>query len=131
MVTAMKLTAVDPDNAPASSGGYTNAMQVDTATRLLFISGQVPQTRAGHVPVGIEEQCRTVWANLLASLLQAGMNISNLVKVTTFLSDRAFAEANTAVRNEILGDHQPALTVIITGIYDETWLLEIEAVAAS
>ncbi len=29
-----------------------------------------------------------------------------------------------------LGTHSPALTVIITGIFDEKWLLEIEAVAA-
>jgi 2-iminobutanoate/2-iminopropanoate deaminase len=30
----------------------------------------------------------------------------------------------------VLGAHRPALTVIITGIFDEKWLLEIEAVAA-
>lgn len=30
----------------------------------------------------------------------------------------------------VLGGHGPALTVIITGIYDEAWLLEIEAIAA-
>jgi 2-iminobutanoate/2-iminopropanoate deaminase len=34
------------------------------------------------------------------------------------------------VRREVLGTHAPALTVIITGIYDPRWLLEIEAVAA-
>jgi hypothetical protein len=31
---------------------------------------------------------------------------------------------------EALGMHAPALTVVITGIFDEEWLLEIEAVAA-
>ena len=31
----------------------------------------------------------------------------------------------------MLGSHQPALTVIITGIFDEAWLLEIEAVAVA
>lgn len=59
------------------------------------------------------------------------MDPSNLAKVTTFLSDRAYANANTAVRTEVLGDHQPALTVLITGIFDEAWLLEKEAGAAS
>jgi hypothetical protein len=29
-----------------------------------------------------------------------------------------------------LGDHRPALTVIIADIYDSQWLLEIEAIAA-
>jgi hypothetical protein len=31
----------------------------------------------------------------------------------------------------VLGSHAPALTVIITGIFDEKWLLEIEATAAA
>jgi 2-iminobutanoate/2-iminopropanoate deaminase len=30
----------------------------------------------------------------------------------------------------VLGAYSPAPTVIITGIFDEKWLLEIEAIAA-
>jgi hypothetical protein len=29
----------------------------------------------------------------------------------------------------VLGEHRTALTVVISGIYDERWLLEIEAMA--
>jgi len=57
------------------------------------------------------------------------MDVSNLVKVTTFLSSREFNLANRHARQSALGDHAPALTVIITGIFDERWLLEIEATA--
>ena len=57
------------------------------------------------------------------------MAAHNLAKVTVFLSDRQYREANARIRHEILGGHSPALTVIITGIYDEAWLLEIEAIA--
>jgi len=46
------------------------------------------------------------------------MGITNLVKVTTFLGDRAHASVTTAVRNAVLGNHRPALTVIITGVFD-------------
>jgi hypothetical protein len=38
---------------------------------------------------------------------------------------------NREIRQEVLGSHAPALTVIITGIFDEKWLLEIEATAAA
>jgi len=38
------------------------------ARRLLFISGQIPQTREGQVPVAIEDQCRLVWSNVTATL---------------------------------------------------------------
>ena len=57
------------------------------------------------------------------------MTLDNLVKVTTFLSDRQYATQNGEVRRAVLAGRAPALTVIITGIYDKTWLLEIEAVA--
>jgi hypothetical protein len=30
-----------------------------------------------------------------------------------------------------LGERTPAITIILAGIYDEAWLLEIEAVAAA
>ena len=58
------------------------------------------------------------------------MSVSNLVKVTIFLSSREFAIANREARHEALGKHAPALTVIIADIFDEQWLLEIEAIAA-
>jgi 2-iminobutanoate/2-iminopropanoate deaminase len=59
------------------------------------------------------------------------MSVANLVKVTVFLSSRDYALANREIRQEVLGSHAPALTVIITGIFDEKWLLEIEATAAA
>ena len=127
----MQLMSVNPTTAPPAAGGYVNALLVDGATRLLFISGQIPQTADGHVPAGIDEQCRLIWVNLTAALVEAGMGITNLVKVTTFLSNRSYATANTAVRTEVLGVHKPALTVIVTDIFDPAWLLEIEAIAAA
>ena len=53
------------------------------------------------------------------------------MKVTTFLASREHAEANREARQHALGVHTPALTVIITGIFDERWLLEIEAIAVA
>ena len=77
------------------------------------------------------EQCRQVWRNIEAQLAAAGMTLANLVKVTTYLSDRKYNLANRAIRNEVLGEHSPALTVIIADIFDSEWLLEIEAIAAA
>ena len=71
------------------------------------------------------------WRNVIAQLEAAGMSIGNLVKVTTFISSREFAIANREVRQEVLQGHAPALTVIISDIFDEKWLLEIEAIAAA
>jgi enamine deaminase RidA (YjgF/YER057c/UK114 family) len=100
------------------------------ADRFLFISGQVPETADGTVPPDFETQCRLAWRNLQSVLSEAGMTERNLVKVTIFLSDRQYRDMNARIRHEVLGDHCPALTIIITGIYDEKWLLEIDAIAA-
>ena len=57
---------------------------------------------------------RLVWRNVSAQLGAAGMTVANLVKVTIFLSSREFATGNREIRQEVLGAHSPALTVIIT-----------------
>ncbi len=59
------------------------------------------------------------------------MSVENLAKVTIFLSSREHATPNREVRTEFLGTHAPALTVIIAGIFDPRWLLEIEAYAVA
>lgn len=66
---------------------------------------------------------------MLAQLRAADMDIGNLVKVTTYLSDRGYAEQNSAVRQHILAGHRPALKIVVCTIFDPAWLLEIEAVA--
>jgi 2-iminobutanoate/2-iminopropanoate deaminase len=121
----------DHVDVPAAIGGYTNAMEVGPGQRLLFISGQIPETPSGVVPEGAEDQCRLIWEHIVACLRSAGMGVADLVKVTTFLSSRDIAPVNTTVRQEVLGEHRPALTVIVAKIFDSRWKLEIEAVAAA
>ncbi len=120
---------VNPGGLPEPSGNYTHGTVVDGVRRMLFVSGQVPWGE--DVPADFDSQCRMVWDNVLAVLTEAGMGIENLAKVTTYLSDRAYRAANSRIRAEVLGDHCPALTIIITDIYAEEWLLEIEAVAVA
>lgn len=127
----MNLERINASAAPQPVGGYSQAIEVRDARRLLFISGQVPESPDGHVPVDFRSQARLAWSNVEAQLEAASMSIENLVKVTIFLSSREYAAPNSEVRSEFLGSHEPALTVIITGIFDETWLLEIEACGAA
>lgn len=126
----MNITVVNAADAPEAKGGYAQAIEVTGASRLLFVSGQVPTAKDGTAPDTFREQCRLAWANVEAQLRAADMTLDNLVKVTVFLADRRYAMENRAVRAEVLGAHSPALTVIIAGIFDESWLVEIEAIAA-
>ena len=125
-----KRTLNAPD-APDPVGAYAQAVEVTGAQKMLFISGQIPVAKDGAVPSGFEAQCRQAWANLKAQLQAGGMTLDNVVKITMFLADRKDGLVNRAIRQEILGDRRPALTVIITGIFDAAWLLEIESIAAA
>ena len=125
----MKLKAFNADTAPLPVGNYVQALEVTGATRRLYVSGQIPVARDGTLPTGFKAQGELAWKNLAAQLAAAGMTVANLVKVTIFLSDRKYAIENRVVRKAALGEHAPAMTVIITGIFDEAWLLEIEGIA--
>lgn len=127
----MKLHPINAPDAPQPLGGYAQAMEVTDAKRLLFISGQIPTDTDGHVPETFGEQARLIWKNVIAQLHAAGMTLDNLVQVRIFLSDRKYTDEYRRVRNEVLAGRTIGLTTIITGIFDEKWLMEIEAVAAA
>ena len=119
------------DGSPPVEGSYPGAVEVVGPTRWLYRSGQIPVGPDGALATDFTGQCEQVWANVETQLAAAGMTLDNLVKVTTFLSDRAYALENREVRLRRLAGRQPALTVIITGLFDAAWLVEIEAVAAA
>lgn len=127
----MKRTVINAANTPAPVGGYSQAVEVTEPRRILYISGQIPMSADGHVPGTFAEQARLAWQNVQAQLAEAGMGVGNIVKHTTFLSDRKYRIENREIRQEVFGDLSPALTVIIADIFDEAWLLEIEATAVA
>ncbi|WP_372706439.1 RidA family protein [Brevundimonas sp.] len=127
----LKLRPLTGDGSPPVQGSYPQAVEVTGAIRWLYLSGQIPVGPDGALAADFRSQCEQVWTNLETQLTAAGMTLDNLVKVTTFLSDRQHALENREVRVARLAGRQPALTVIVTGIFDAAWLVEIEAVAAA
>ncbi|MEU3825504.1 MULTISPECIES: RidA family protein [unclassified Streptomyces] len=109
---------------------YAQAVRVPAGSDLLFVSGQAPQAADGHVPGTFDEQCRLAWDNLIAVLAAAGMTVRNLVKVTVILAGPQHRESCSRIRREVLGDHRPAMLYTFAGLWADSWLLEIEAVAA-
>ena len=125
------IESFDPADLPEPSPAYAHGTVVSGAARRVFVRGQPPWAVDAPVPGDFDAQCRLAWGNVERVLAGAGLGLGNLAKVTIYLSDRQFREANTRVRAEVLGDHRPAVTVIITDIYSEEWLLEIEGIAAA
>ena len=126
----MILKAIDAADGPPAPPTYANAMSVQRAEEILFISGQIGVDGEGVAPPGFAEQAALIWSNIDAQLRAAGMTKDNLVKVTIFLSDRRYTEEYRAARDSYLEGRRIALTCIVCEIFDSAWLMEIEAIAA-
>jgi 2-iminobutanoate/2-iminopropanoate deaminase len=118
---------INPESSLATVGGYSHA--VAASGDFVFISGQTPEAPDGTVSNNPEQQLRQVWANVAAVLQAADLALDDLVLVRTYLSHRRHREANSEVRREVLGEHTPALTVVICELYEREWVAEVEAVA--
>lgn len=64
-----------------------------------------------------------------AVLTGAGVGPEALVQVRPFLASRSHRALNTQVSQEVIGRHEPALTVVVRELSDERSVAEIEAVA--
>jgi enamine deaminase RidA (YjgF/YER057c/UK114 family) len=117
-----------PDAAPPA-GQYTQAVELSHVSRTLYISGQVGTDLDGTTPEDATAQARLVWRNLEAQLRAAGMTLDNIVKIVTIIPDSADIPATRAARAEALGDRRPASTLIVGGLANPAWKIEVEAVA--
>ena len=79
------------DGSPPVEGAYPQAVEVTGPARWLYLSGQIPVAPDGSLAADFTGQCEQVWDNIETQLTAAGMTLDNLVKVTTFLSDRRYA----------------------------------------
>jgi len=127
----MQRRDINAPDAPMPAGAYTQAVEISGATRTLFVSGQVPASTDGKVPDDLAAQCRQVWENVHAQLRAAGMSLDNIVKVTTILPDHASLGASRDARSALLGDRRPASTLIVGGLADPAWKIEIEVIACA
>ena len=125
----MKTRKINAQNGADALGPYTQALEVSGTMRRLYISGQAPVTQDGNVPASFKAQAETVWDNILAQLHAADMTAENIVKATTYLVDRKHRTENQEVRDAKLGGHTFALTVILAGMFEDGWMLEIDAIA--
>lgn len=102
------------------------------AGNTVYIAGQTAQGQDGQV-VGagnITAQAIQVFENLKRALGAANADFSHIVKITVFVTDPRYREAISQVRRSYLGDALPASTlVVVAGLADPAYLLEIEAIA--
>lgn len=126
MVTHNPTAGVYPATAD-----YVHALEVRSPARFLFVSGTMGLDARGVAGRTLDEQLDLIWSNIRAILASAGMTAANIVRLTSYLRDAAFAEANAAARLRALGERRVPTTAIVAHTLAADWLVEIEVIAAA
>jgi len=127
----MQRRDINAADVPAPAGQYTQAVEVTGATRTVYVSGQVGVAGDGSIPEDAEAQSLLAWRNLQAQLRAADMVIENLVKITTIVRNPGDIPAVRAGRAAVLGTHKPASTLIVGGLSNPAWKVEVEGIAVA
>lgn len=107
---------VNTEKAPKPIGPYNQAVM---ANNTLYVSGQIPLNPAnGELLKGdVKEQTRQVMENLKAILHEAGMDFSNVVKCSIFISDmKDFPFINEVYGGYFAEDPPARETVQVAGL---------------
>jgi len=119
----LKKQVINTNSAPAPIGPYNQAIKISntngSAQATLFISGQVcidPST--GELRnKDLQEETHQVMHNLKGILQQAGMDFSNVVKTTIFLTDmNRFSELNEVYGKYFDSDFPARETVQVSAL---------------
>ncbi len=107
--------------------GFSRALRVGER---ILVSGTGPVGPGGECPVGAEAQARRCFEIIVAALSEAGASLSDVVRTRVYLTSAHDAAAVGAVHGELLGGVRPAATmVVVAGLLDPAWKVEIEAEA--
>lgn len=120
----------NPEGVAAPSF-YSHGVEVEAGSRMVFVSGQVGVGPDGMPGDGIGEQTKIAIANLNAVLAGAGMDASDIVKTTIYLTDESHFEGFAAAGGPLLPQPAAATTLLyVKALASPALLVEIEAVAA-
>ncbi len=111
---------------------YSHGVAHSARAHRLIISGQVGVRPDGSVATDLEEQMEVAWDNLIEVLREGGMGVSDIVKITTFVTVPGSVALSRKVRQRKLGLHAPASTYLeVAGLASPEFMFEIEAEAVS
>ena len=124
----MSNVAINTPNAPAAIGPYSQAIQ---AGNTIYVSGQLPIDPATGAFAGdeINAQTRQSLTNMKNILIEAGTDMSAVVKTTVLLANIADFAAMNEVYAEFFTAPYPARAAFQVACLPKNALVEIECVA--
>ncbi len=116
-------------NAPQAIGTYSQAVKFEN---LVFISGQIGLDPASMQMCSgdVREQIHQIFANLRAICIIGGGDLSNIVKLTVYLTDISFSHLVNEVMQELFIDKYPARAMLEVSKLPRDAKVEIDAIMA-
>ena len=114
----------------AATPDYAHAVEVRNPERILYVAGTMGLDVRGVPGKTLDEQLDLVWNNIRTILASAGMTVDNIVRVTSYLRDASYAEANQNARVAALGGRAVPTTAVVVQTLSPEWLIELEVIAA-
>jgi 2-iminobutanoate/2-iminopropanoate deaminase len=122
---------LNPQDVVKPFSRYSQAALVPGDYRWLHVSGQVGATPEGKLLESFEAQARQTWHNIIGCLKAADMDVGDIVKVNQFLTRAQDVSASRRIRDEMLGGHAAASTLlVVSALAHPALLVEIEVIAA-
>jgi enamine deaminase RidA (YjgF/YER057c/UK114 family) len=98
--------------------------------RHVYVSGTAPvMADGGDPPEDAYRQARRCLEIIVDALRQAGAAPEHVVRTRTFVTDADDWEDVGRAHGEVFGDVRPASTMVVAGLLDPRWKVEIEAEA--
>jgi enamine deaminase RidA (YjgF/YER057c/UK114 family) len=110
-----------------TSFGFSRAVRVGDR---VVVSGTAPIWPDGRCDPDAEVQARRCLEIIFAALAEVGARPDDVVRTRMFITDRADAEAVGRAHGAALAGARPAASmVLVAGLLDPRWRIEIEAEA--
>jgi enamine deaminase RidA (YjgF/YER057c/UK114 family) len=110
--------------------GFSRAVAVDGR---ILVAGTAPVPAGGGPPPAAPYDQARLCLDLIGEALgQAGSGLEQIIRTRIYLTDAGHWQEVARAHGEVFADVKPAATaVIVAGLLDPAWLVEIEAEATA
>ena len=106
--------------------GFSRAVRVGDR---VMVAGTGPVWPDGSCDPDAEAQAARCLEIIGVALADLGAGLADVVRTRLLLADAAHAEAVGRAHIAVFADHPPASTMVVVGLLDPRWKVEIEAEA--
>ncbi len=108
--------------------GFSRAVRSGDSVHIAG-TAPIPQQVGEAAPESAYEQMLLCGRIALASLEELGGHLRHVIRTRVFIVDAADQEEIGKAHGELFGEAAPAATMVVTGLLDPSWKVELEVEA--